>query len=182
MQKASGKKEDFRSIDNRRSRNIRNRKVIDVILLSNPGYLALVELSLLVGTGVLGWVFSWPKLPLFPALNVIGGVLFLGALAFHLYCERTHQQAHDQADDITRIVTIGVYSKIRHPLYLSLVLMHIGIGLAFGIIWTLIIAAVTGVLAILTALKEEEFLLREFPEEYGQYKKDVRWRLIPMIF
>ena len=161
---------------------MRNRKAIDVILLANPGHLALIELSLLVGTGVLGWVFSWPKLPLFPALNVIGGVLFLGAIAFHLYCERTHQQAHDQADDITHIVTSGVYSNIRHPLYLSLILMHLGIGLAFGIMWTLIIAAVTGALAIMTALKEEEFLLKEFPEEYGQYKKDVRWRLLPYIF
>lgn len=161
---------------------MRNRKVIDVILLANPGHLALIELSLLVGTGVLGWVFSWPRLPLFPALNVTGGALFLGAIAFHLYCERTHQQAHDQADDITDIVTTGVYSKIRHPLYLSLIFMNLGIGFAFGVTWTLIIAIATGVLAIMTALREEKFLLEEFPEEYGQYKKDVRWRLIPKIF
>jgi len=161
---------------------MRNRKVIDGILLANHGYLALIELSLLVGTGVLGWVFSWPKLPLFPALNVTGVALFLGAIAFHLYCERTHQQAHDQADDITHIVTTGVYSKIRHPLYLSLIFMNLGIGLAFGVTCTLIIAIATGVLAIMTAFREEKFLLEEFPEEYGQYKKDVRWRLIPKIF
>ena len=34
----------------------------------------------------------------------------------------------------------------------------------------------------MTALKEEEFLLKEFPEEYSQYKKDVQWRLLPHIF
>ena len=155
---------------------------MDLIFLANPGYLALVELSLLVGTGVLGWVFSWTKLPLFPVLNVIGVVLFLGSIVFHLYCERTHKQAHIQADDITHIVTTGIYSRIRHPLYLSLIFMNIGIGLAFGVIWTLVIAAATGVLAIMTAFKEEKFLINEFPEEYGQYKKDVRWRFIPKIF
>ncbi len=161
---------------------MRNRRATDRILLVNPGHLALIEASLLVGTGVLGWVFGWPTLPLFPALNVVGGALFLGAGAFHLYCERTHRQAHDQADEITHIVTTGVYSRIRHPLYLSLVFMNLGIGLAFGLVWTLIIAATTGVLAIMTALREEEFLLREFSEEYGRYKKNVKWRLVPRIF
>ncbi|MBW8004049.1 MAG: isoprenylcysteine carboxylmethyltransferase family protein [Planctomycetes bacterium] len=83
---------------------------------------------------------------------------------------------------MTHIVTTGIYSKIRHPLYLSLIFINLGIGLAFRVIWTLIIAVVTGVLAIMTALKEEEFLLKEFPEEYSQYKKDVQWRLLPHIF
>ncbi|MGD1009501.1 MAG: isoprenylcysteine carboxylmethyltransferase family protein [Candidatus Aminicenantales bacterium] len=158
------------------------RNVADRILLANPISLSGVEGALLIGTGILGWVFSWPKMPLFPALNVIGGVLFLGGVAFHHYCERVHRQAHHQSDDITRIIKAGAYSKIRHPLYLSMIFVNLGIGLAFGIIWTFILAVLIKVRIVMSALQEEEFLLRKFPEEYRQYKQSVRWRMIPGVF
>jgi protein-S-isoprenylcysteine O-methyltransferase Ste14 len=158
------------------------RSVFDLILLANPIYISGIEGVLLIGTGILGWVFSWPKMPLFPALNVIGGVLFLSGVVLHHYCERVHQQAHHQSDDITRIVTAGVYSKIRHPLYLSMIFINLGIGLAFGIIWTFILAVLIKARIIMSALKEEEFLLDRYPEEYGQYKQCVRWRMIPGVF
>ncbi|MGA2363709.1 MAG: isoprenylcysteine carboxylmethyltransferase family protein [Candidatus Aminicenantales bacterium] len=163
-------------------RHMIKRNVIDIILLANPIYISGVEGVLLIGTGILGWMFSWPRMPLFPALNVIGGVLFLSGVAFHHYCERVHQQAHHQSDDITRIVTAGVYSKIRHPLYLSMIFINLGIGLAFGIIWTFILAVLIKVRIIMSALKEEEFLLGKFPEEYRQYKQSVQWRMIPGMF
>ncbi len=158
------------------------RSAIESILLAKPVYLSAVEGVPLIVIGILGWVYSWPKMPLSPALNVIGVLLFLGALAFHQDCERVHEQAHQQSDKITHIVETGVYSKIRHPLYLSLIFVNLGIGLAFGVIWTVILAVLIGMRIIVTVLMEEAFLLGKFPEEYKQYKMKVRWRMIPGVF
>ena len=80
------------------------------------------------------------------------------------------------------IVTTGVYSRIRHPLYLSMVVMNVGIALAFGVMVTFVIVLLTIIHWIITSLKEEEVLIQEFPDEYMRYKQAVRWRMIPGVF
>ena len=115
-------------------------------------------------------------------LNIAGGGLFLIGLLFHVYAEKNHKQAHEKSADIVKVVKNGVFSKIRHPLYLGVIVMNVGIALAFGVFLTLAIALVSISYWILVALKEEAFLLEKFGDEYGQYMKNVRWRFLPGVF
>ena len=161
---------------------MKNGNLIDTIMLSNPIYRGMIEYLLLIGTGILGLFFSWSKLPFFPVLNIVGGILILSGFLFHVYAEKNHKQAHEKSADIVKIVKNGVFSKIRHPLYTSAIIINLGIALAFGIILTLIIAFCSILHWIITALKEEEFLLQKFGEDYSQYKKNVRWRFLPGVF
>ena len=115
-------------------------------------------------------------------LNIIGGLLILSGLLFHVYAGKNHKQAHEKSANIVKIVNDGVFSKLRHPLYLSAIIINLGIALAFGVVLTLLIAVGSIFHWVMTALKEEEFLLKKFGEEYSQYKKDVRWRFLPGIF
>ena len=158
------------------------QSVLDIIFLANPSYSMIGELSLFIITAVLGWLFSWPKMPLSPALNICGFILFLATTGLHMLCGQAHKQAHVEAKNITHIVTIGAYSKIRHPLYLSLIFMNLGIGLISGIVWTFLLTIVAGVLSVCTALKEEKFLLKKFPKDYTKYMERVKWRMIPGLF
>ena len=80
------------------------------------------------------------------------------------------------------IVTTGIYSKIRHPSYLSMIVMNVGTALAFGVMMTFGIALLTIIHWIITSLKEEEVLMQKFPHEYMRYKQEVRWRMIPGVF
>jgi len=80
------------------------------------------------------------------------------------------------------LVITGVYTNIRHPLYRSLILQNICIALAFGVMITFILALLTIIHWIVTALKEEGVLLQTFPHVYIRYKQEVRWRMIPGIF
>ena len=161
---------------------MKNGNLIDFLLLSNPIYRGMIEYLLLIGTGILGLFFSWSKLPLFPVLNIVGGILILSGLLFHVHAEKNHKQAHEKSADIVKIMKNGIFSKIRHPLYTSAIIINLGIALAFGIILTLIIAFCSILHWVITALKEEEFLLQKFGQDYSQYKKNVRWRFLPGIF
>lgn len=161
---------------------MKNGNLIDSLLLSNPIYRAMIEYLLLIGTGILGLFFSWSKLPFSPVLNIVGGILILSGFLFHVHAEKNHKQAHEKSADISKIVKNGIYSKIRHPLYASAIIINLGIALAFGVILTLIIAIVSILHWVMTALKEEDFLLQKLGEEYSLYKKEVRWRFIPRIF
>lgn len=156
--------------------------MIDAFLLSNPFHRGMVEWLILVGTGICGLMFSWTKFSIFPISNMLGGLLILSAFAFHCWAHMEHKQAHKRSEDIDTLVTSGVYAKIRHPLYLSLIFLNIGIALSFGVMITFILALLTIVHWIATSIKEEEILLQRFPDAYRQYKLAVRWRMIPGIF
>ena len=161
---------------------MKNGNLIDTVLLSNPIHRGMIEYLLLIGTGILGLFFSWSKLPFFPVLNIVGGILILSGFLFHVYAGKNHKQAHEKSADIVKIVKNGVFSKIRHPLYLSAIIINLGIALAFGVVLTLLIALCSIFHWIITALKEEEFLLQKFGQDYSLYKKNVRWRFLPGIF
>ena len=161
---------------------MKNGKLIDTVLLSNPIHRGMIEYLLLIGTGILGLFFSWSKLPFFLVLNIVGGILILSGFLFHVYAGKNHKQAHEKSADIVKIVKKGVFSKIRHPLYLSAIIINLGIALAFGVVLTLLIALCSIFHWIITALKEEEFLLQKFGQDYSQYKNNVWWRFLPGIF
>jgi protein-S-isoprenylcysteine O-methyltransferase Ste14 len=142
----------------------------------------LIEQGVLILSGILGVIFKWHTLPFFPFVCVTGIIFIITSLLFHMYCERTHKQAHDTASEINKVITSGIYGKIRHPLYLSMIVMNIGIALVFGRWISLIIAVIISVFTVLTVFKEEKYLLIKFPDQYNQYMKNVRWRMIPGLF
>jgi len=161
---------------------MKSSNILDAFFLSNPFYRGVLEQIILVGTGICGLVFSWKAFPVFPFSRMLGGIMILLAFGFHGWAHKAHKQAHKDTKEIETIVTTGAFSKIRHPLYLSIIPMNIGIALAFGVRVTFILVLLTIIHWVLTALKEEEALMKSFPVEYTSYKQQVRWRMIPWIF
>jgi protein-S-isoprenylcysteine O-methyltransferase Ste14 len=67
-------------------------------------------------------------------------------------------------------------------MYLGLILMCLGLPIAWGVVWMLLPSLLSSALTVLTAVKEEEFLLRRFGHQSEEYMKAVPWRLIPKVF
>lgn len=157
-------------------------KLIDKYLALNPLIKGRLEIGIIILSGIISVGFDFCRIPPFPIINIIGGFLVLVSIILHFYCEKYHKAAHSDTKDINKIVTTGIYSKLRHPIYLSLILMYIGIGLIFNswisIFFALILSPSWGFIA----LKEEKELTCKFREDYEKYKKNVRWRIIPGIF
>jgi len=158
------------------------RTLFERYLTAKPTIKMVVDWPIIIGTGLLGEIFSWGHLPLSPYSNFFGGAIFLGGWLFHQYCHRAHKQAHEQPAQIDHLVTTGVFATIRHPMYLSLILMYLGTAIAWGISWMLIPSLCFAVLTIFSALKEEAFLLEKFGSQYERYMQTVPWRFIPKIF
>ena len=75
----------------------------------------------------------------------------------------------------TEIVQTGPFRYVRNPIYLSLVILYLGLGLWLELVWPLLLLPI----AILTVhyrviLKEERYLEVRFGEQYLAYKKKVR--------
>lgn len=145
-----------------------------------------IELPILIGGGILGIVFSWPRFPFFPLPNILGVVLLVVGYVIHLgYAHKEMKkysvQAHQHTAQVRTLVTSGPYSKVRHPGYLGLILIYFGFALAFAVVWMLVPAVIFTILTCLTAIKEEEFLKERFRKDYEEYVRRVPWRFIPKI-
>jgi protein-S-isoprenylcysteine O-methyltransferase Ste14 len=161
---------------------VKGQRLLNRYLLAKPTLRMVIEWPIIIVIGILGEIFSWVRIPLSPYSNLVGGAIFLGGWIFHVYCHRVHKQAHEQSQQIEGIVTTGVFSKIRHPMYLSLILMYLGLAIAWGIVWMLLPSFLFSAFTVLIAIKEEEVLLRKFGHQYEEYMQAVPWRLIPSIF
>jgi protein-S-isoprenylcysteine O-methyltransferase Ste14 len=161
---------------------MKGQTLINRYLLSKPTIRMVIEFPIIVIIGILGELCSWTRIPWSPYSNLAGGAIFLGGWIFHLYCHRVHKQAHDHSQHIEGLVTPGVFSKMRHPMYLSLMLMYLGLAIAWGILWMLPASLLFSAITVLIAIREEEFLLRKFGHQYEQYMQAVPWRFIPKIF
>jgi protein-S-isoprenylcysteine O-methyltransferase Ste14 len=73
------------------------------------------------------------------------------------------------------IVGDGVYAFTRNPIYLGMVMLLFGIGLASASLWFLL-AAVVAIVALtkLAIEREEAYLERNFGQTYRDYKTRVR--------
>jgi protein-S-isoprenylcysteine O-methyltransferase Ste14 len=140
---------------------------------------AFFEWAVLLLSGLLGKRFS--RLSISESFFIIGIILFIPGIIIHILSHIKHPQAHREAEEITSIVTTGLYSKIRHPGYLGIILAYLGVGFFLRNLVSVILAFIFSIFLVITALKEEERLSRHF-KEYEEYKKRVRWRFIPKIF
>jgi protein-S-isoprenylcysteine O-methyltransferase Ste14 len=79
-----------------------------------------------------------------------------------------------------KIVSTGIYSKIRHPQYFGAILAHFGFSILFSSLYSLLSSPLILVLIYIISWKEEKELLVEFGKEYEEYRKNVPM-LIPRI-
>ncbi len=80
-----------------------------------------------------------------------------------------------------QVITTGVYSFVRHPMYLGAVLLFVGTPLLLGSIYGLIVGFLMILLLAARIVGEEKMLADEL-EGYEEYKKKVRYRLLPYIW
>ena len=81
-----------------------------------------------------------------------------------------------------RIITAGPYKLVRHPGYLSSILIWIGTGLAIeNWIMTLSCLIIFPLIYSYRIVAEEEMLVSIFGKEYEEYRKKS-WRLLPFLF
>ncbi|MDR3586201.1 MAG: isoprenylcysteine carboxylmethyltransferase family protein [Desulfosporosinus sp.] len=128
--------------------------------------------------------YAWS--PYFPVwLKVVGGVALLPALYFLFQSVATNTFASTmvriQTERKQHVISTGVYSFVRHPMYLGNLFMLVGAPLMLGSIYGLIIGLIAIFLMAVRIIGEERMLVDEL-EGYEDYKKKVSYRLIPFVW
>ena len=156
-----------------------NEKEKIQIIVSFLYRLTGVAIMLLSG---LDYRFDWSNVPLpvvFGAAVIMVAGFSLSGVVMHQnrFASRTIEIQNGQ-----KIIDTGLYSVIRHPMYLSGLLLYCPMPLVLGSIYVFILALlVTPLLLIIRIINEEE-VLKEQLEGYEEYMQKVPYRMIPFIW
>jgi protein-S-isoprenylcysteine O-methyltransferase Ste14 len=125
--------------------------------------------------------FGWSHMPVIVA--IAGNVLMLLGWAgiFRVFRENSYTSATVELAADQRVISSGPYAIVRHPMYAAALVMLLGIPIALGSWWGVLV-----VIALLPALAwrlldEERFLARSLPG-YVAYQASVHYRLLPHLW
>jgi protein-S-isoprenylcysteine O-methyltransferase Ste14 len=125
--------------------------------------------------------FAWSRVPPYVALagDVLVGVGFLAI--FFVFKENTFSFATIEVARDQTVISTGPYALVRHPMYAGAFVMLVGIPIALGSWWGLLVLVAMMPALIWRLFDEEKILARKLPG-YVEYQRTVRYRLIPLVW
>ena len=125
--------------------------------------------------------FGWSDMPL--PVVIAASLTFL--IGYGLYAEVMRENAYlsrtVKVEEGQTVISTGLYGIVRHPMYLASVLMFLSIPLVMGSWYALIPFAFYPLLMVVRILDEEKLLTAELLG-YEEYKRKVKYRMIPFIW
>ena len=157
--------------------------------------LILVGLLLFVPAGTLNYWNAWLFMgllfiPMFIAgiilmfknpilalvLFMISYILYAEVLRENTYLSRTIKVQKNQ-----KVVDTGLYSIVRHPMYSVTIILFLTMPLILGSIISFIIFLIYPFI-IFKRIDNEERVLEKELKGYKEYKRKVKYRLIPFVW
>ena len=148
------------------------------ILQSISGFMFFVGLLAIPG---LDFRYSWSSVP--DVIIILSDIFVLMGfvIVFLVFKTNSYTSAIIEVSDGQKAITTGVYSIVRHPMYLGAVLILIFTPLALDSLWALIPSLFICVFVVFRLLDEEKVLLKEL-SGYKDYCEKTRYHLIPLIW
>ena len=129
----------------------------------------------------LDYRFKWSEIPLWAI--IAASVILL--LSYALYAEVMRENAHlsrtVKVEENQAIIDTGLYGIVRHPMYAVTIWLFLAIPVILGSLWA-ILCFIPYIPIIITRILNEEKLLTTALQGYADYKKRVKYRLIPFIW
>ena len=142
--------------------------------------LALIYLVTLVVSG-LDYRFRWSRVPL-QVVVIFAVVVALGAvMLFFVMKQNTYGSRAVEIQENQRVIDTGLYSVVRHPMYLAFSVIFCFSPFVLESFYTLI-PAMSMPWLIALRIRNEEELLRKGLEAYESYVRKVRFRLLPYVW
>ena len=125
--------------------------------------------------------FCWIILPdcvswIAAAVFMTGYGLYAEVLRENVWLSRTVEVQENQ-----RVVDTGLYGLVRHPMYMSTLILFLAMPLVLGSPISLIIM-LAYIPIIAARIRNEEQVLERGLKGYAEYRQSVRWKVIPYLW
>ncbi len=125
--------------------------------------------------------FGWSNVP--AGLAILGDALIsLAYIVFYIvFKENRFASATIEVAEGQQVSSTGLYGIVRHPMYAGALLLMIGIPLALGSYWALLVLVVAFPALHWRIVDEERCLVTDLAG-YREYCSKVNYRLIPGVY
>ena len=150
---------------------------------TQKGVLALSGLMFIGGFVIAGFDFrfGWSNVPM-PVTGIASAVFVVSyALYGEVMRENSYLSRTVRVEEGQKVVDTGLYSIVRHPMYMVTIFLFLSIPVILGS-WYALLVFVSYPAIIIVRLKDEEELLSRELAGYEDYKKRVKYRLVPFIW
>lgn len=145
--------------------------------------IAVSSLMFLLGFIIAGlnYKYNWIVIP--NIVVIISSILFI--LAYILYAEvlreNTYLSRTIEVQENQKVIDKGLYRVVRHPMYAITILLFLTMPLILGSIVSFMIFLAYPII-ISKRIKNEEKVLEKELLAYAEYKKKVKYKIIPFIW
>ena len=150
---------------------------------TQKGVVAISGLMFTAGFLIAGfdYRFGWSRVPSWVVITA--SVILL--LSYALYAEVMRENAYlsrtVSVESGQRVVDTGLYGIVRHPMYAVTVWLFLSIPIVLGSWWALICFSPYIALIVVRIVNEERILCAEL-DGYIEYRKRVKYRLVPFVW
>lgn len=133
--------------------------------------------GLLIGFILRVFLGGWLPLPRIAA-EAAGGLLVIAAIILVVRAVSAFAETGETLPPATpsnELLTTGPFQWSRNPIYLAMVLVGVGFGLATLNLWMILTSVGTALLLNFFVIpQEEDYLMRRFGSDYAAYRAKVR--------
>ena len=144
---------------------------------------ALSGLMFLIGFIISGlnYRYEWIIIPNY--VVIISSIIFI--LAYIIYAEVLRENAYlsrtIEVQENQKVIDTGLYGIVRHPMYGATILLFLSMPLVLGSVISFVIFLAYPFI-IAKRIKNEEEVLEKDLQGYSEYKKKVKYKVIPFIW
>ena len=129
----------------------------------------------------LNYRYRWFMLP--NSVVIISSVIFI--ITYILYAEVLRENAYlsrtIEVQENQKVVDTGLYGIVRHPMYAVTILLFLSMPLVLGSLISFVIFLAYPFI-IAKRIKNEEEVLEKDLQGYTEYKKKVKYKMIPFVW
>ncbi len=125
--------------------------------------------------------YNWSDIPVMPVLLTDIIILCGYLIVFFVFKQNSYASRVVEVDPEQKVITNGLYSIVRHPMYSGILIMWVPTPIALGSYWGLIPMAAIPIILVFRILNEESVLSRDLAG-YKDYCSRTKYRLIPFLW
>ena len=129
----------------------------------------------------LNWRFEWIVMPDWAVWTAADFFLASYLVYAEVLRENTYLSRTIEIQENQKVIDTGLYGLVRHPMYMATTILFLSMPLVLGSPLSFVI--MLGYIPVIAKrIKNEEEVLEKGLEGYSEYKKRVKYRMIPLIW